>query len=103
MTFRGDAAGNGVIGYKSKKNSHVVDLTKKDYYENQRFLASLFRNDKDTLILEPEEFYILSSKERIRIPVAYAAEMLPYAGKRGTTHSLRRVFDWASATETKAR
>ena len=33
---------------------------------------------RGTLIVEPEEFYILSSLERIRVPSDHAAEMLPY-------------------------
>ena len=82
VDLQGDA-GSNIVGYKSKKNSHVVDLTKKDYYETTDFWEPLYRNNKDTLILEPEEFYILSSKEKIRIPVAYAAEMLPYEAGSG--------------------
>ncbi len=69
---------SGIIGYKSKKNSHVVDLTRVDYYNAEDFWEPIHRNSKDTLILEPEEFYILASKERIRVPSGYAAEMVPY-------------------------
>ncbi len=69
---------SGIIGYKSKKNSHVVDLTRVGYYNAEDFWEPIYRNSKDTLILEPEEFYILASKERIRVPSGYAAEMVPY-------------------------
>ena len=69
---------NGIIGYKSKKNSHVIDLSRVGYYNAQDFWEPIYRNPKDTLILEPEEFYILASKERIRVPSGYAAEMVPY-------------------------
>ncbi len=69
---------SGIIGYKSKKNSHVIDLTKVGYYNAEDFWEPIYRNSKDTLILEPEEFYILASKERIRVPSGYAAEMVPY-------------------------
>jgi dCTP deaminase len=30
------------------------------------------------MILSPQEFYILGSKERVRVPPNYAAEMVPY-------------------------
>jgi dCTP deaminase len=33
--------------------------------------------------LEPEEFYILASKERIRVPAGYAAEMVAYEAACG--------------------
>ncbi len=74
---------SGIIGYKSKRNSHVVDLTKKNYYNIDDFWEPIFRNDKGTLILEPEEFYILASKERIRIPAGFASEMVPYEAGSG--------------------
>ncbi|OGQ50793.1 MAG: hypothetical protein A3J24_01625 [Deltaproteobacteria bacterium RIFCSPLOWO2_02_FULL_53_8] len=35
------------------------------------------------MILEPEEFYILSSKEKIRVPPRYAAEMVAYEAGSG--------------------
>lgn len=75
--------GSPIIGYKSKKNSRVVDLTKRDHYRIEDFWEPLKRNKKGMLILEPEEFYILASKERIRIPVNYASEMMPYEAGSG--------------------
>lgn len=74
---------NGIIGYKSKKNSHVVDLTKKNHYGVADFWEPIHKNSRATLILEPEEFYILSSKEKIRIPPKYAAEMVAYEAGSG--------------------
>ncbi len=74
---------DGVIGYKSKKNSHVVDLTMKNHYNVNDFWEPVTRNASYTLILEPEEFYILSSKERIRVPGDYAAEMVAYEAGSG--------------------
>lgn len=74
---------DGIIGYKSKRNSHVVDLTKRNHYNIADFWEPIHRNSKGTLILEPEEFYILSSKERIRIPPRYAAEMVAYEAGSG--------------------
>ena len=74
---------SGIIGYRSKKNSHVVDLTKKNHYRIGDFWDPLPKNSKGTLILEPEEFYILSSKEKIRVPPTYAAEMVAYEAGSG--------------------
>ena len=72
-----------VIGYKSKKNSLVVDLTKRNYYNISDFWEPICRSGKRTLILEPEEFYILSSKEKIRIPPMCAAEMVAFEAGSG--------------------
>ena len=32
----------------------------------------------ETLILDPDEFYILASKEAVQVPPDYAAEMVPF-------------------------
>lgn len=82
VDLSGDSS-TGILGYKSKKNSHVVDLTKKDHYEIADFWDPIPANSKGTLILEPEDFYILSSKERIRVPPRYAAEMVAFEAGSG--------------------
>ena len=96
----------GIVGYKSKKSSHVVDLTKRNYYNIGDFWEPIHRNEKGTLILEPEDFYILSSKEKIRIPPEYAAEMAAYEAGSGElrTHYAGFFdpgFGYGSAGEVK--
>jgi dCTP deaminase len=72
-----------IIGYRAKKNSHVIDLSKVGYYAALDFWEPLYRHRQDSLLLEPEEFYILASKERIRVPPGYAAEMVAYEAACG--------------------
>ncbi|MCK4738784.1 MAG: 2'-deoxycytidine 5'-triphosphate deaminase [Deltaproteobacteria bacterium] len=74
---------NGIVGYKAKKNSQVVDLTKRDFYKITDFWEPIEANKKGTLTLEEEEFYILGSKEKIRIPNGYAADMAPFEAGSG--------------------
>ncbi|HXV69459.1 MAG TPA: 2'-deoxycytidine 5'-triphosphate deaminase [Nitrospira sp.] len=74
---------DGVIGYRAKKNSHVIDLGKVGHYAAADFWEPLYRHRRDSLLLEPEEFYILASKERIRVPAGYAAEMVAYEAACG--------------------
>ena len=71
------------IGYRAKKNSHVIDLAKVGHYAAADFWEPLYRHRHDSLLLEPEEFYILASKERIRVPAGYAAEMVAYEAACG--------------------
>ena len=80
-----DLKGNGrnVIGYKAKKNSNVVDLSKIGHHREADFWEPIPPNSKNNLILEPEEFYILASKEKIRIPNNYAADMAPFDAGAG--------------------
>lgn len=75
--------GESVIGYRAKKNSHVVDLSKVGHYAALDFWEPIRPHRQDSLLLEPEEFYILASKERIRVPPGYAAEMVAYEAACG--------------------
>lgn len=72
-----------IVGYRAKKNSHVIDLSKSGHYAALDFWEPLHRLRNDSLLLEPEEFYILASKERIRVPPGYAAEMVAYEAACG--------------------
>ena len=74
---------NEIIGYRAKKNSHVIDLSKIGYYSAFDYWEPLYRHANHTLLLEPEEFYILASKERINVPAGYAAEMVAYEAACG--------------------
>jgi len=78
-----DQADSRVIGYRAKKNSHVIDLAKVGHYAAADFWEPLHRHRHDSLLLEPEEFYILASKERICVPAGYAAEMVAYEAACG--------------------
>jgi dCTP deaminase len=74
---------DAVVGYRAKKNSHVIDLSKIGHYAALDFWEPIRRHRNDSLLLEPEEFYILASKERIRVPPGYAAEMVAYEAACG--------------------
>ena len=78
-----DRSGPPIIGYRAKKNSHVIDLSKIGHYAAMDFWEPLYRHRQDSLLLEPEEFYILASKERIRVPPGYAAEMVAFEAACG--------------------
>ncbi|MCA9473402.1 MAG: 2'-deoxycytidine 5'-triphosphate deaminase [Nitrospirales bacterium] len=78
-----DEGTNTVIGYRAKKNSHVIDLKKINYYSALDFWEPITRHANNTLLLEPEEFYILASKERIQVPAGYASEMVAYEAACG--------------------
>ncbi|MGH7258783.1 MAG: dCTP deaminase domain-containing protein, partial [Nitrospiraceae bacterium] len=78
-----DRGERAIIGYRAKKNSHVIDWSKIGYYAAMDFWEPIKRTRQDSLLLEPEEFYILASKERIRVPPGYAAEMVAYEAACG--------------------
>ncbi|TLY32867.1 MAG: 2'-deoxycytidine 5'-triphosphate deaminase [Nitrospirae bacterium] len=72
-----------IVGFRAKKNSQVLDLSRIGHYDPADFWEPLPRHRNETLLLEPEDFYILMSKERIRVPPDYAAEMVAYEAAVG--------------------
>ncbi len=71
------------IGYRAKKNSALLDLSRIDYYNPGDFWEPVFAHEERPLILDPEEFYLLSSNERVSIPPNFAAEMTAYETSSG--------------------
>lgn len=67
-----------VIGYKARKHRDLIDLDQVGRYEVADYWEPIHARPADRLILEPEAFYIFASKERCRIPVQLAAEMIAY-------------------------
>lgn len=74
----------GVVGYRAKKNSRLLDLSQINHYEPDDFWEPVRRErDAPRVVLEPEEFYLLLSAEAIRIPAELAGEMTPYTAASG--------------------
>lgn len=69
---------NQVVGYKARKNRDLIDMNLINHYHITDFWEPIYGGHRDDMILEPEAFYIFSSKERCRIPAHLAAEMVPY-------------------------
>jgi len=66
------------VGYKAKKNSALLDLSKSGAHAIEDFWEPVPRERGGGVVLEPEEFYLLLSKEGVRIPPDLAAEMTAY-------------------------
>ena len=67
-----------VVAYRGKKNTPLVDLKQIGVYEIDRFWDTIPSCPDGRLILNPGDFYILASRERVRVPPQYAAEMVPF-------------------------
>jgi dCTP deaminase len=68
---------NKVCAFVAKKITNYIDFSKINFYENKKYWKPLKPINK-TLIIEKDKFYILKSKEKIRIPNNLAGEMIPY-------------------------
>lgn len=82
VDLSGRATG-GIIGYRAHPNPPAVDLARVGHYDPAEFWEPIKRPSRDAYILEANRFYILVSKERIRVPPDYAAEMVVYDAGAG--------------------
>ena len=73
-----DADIQGPIGYVAKRYTGIIDMAEENGHDRDAFFDPLPEPKRGRLIVEPEEFYIFASKERVRIPSHLAAEMCAY-------------------------
>ncbi|MQA66276.1 MAG: 2'-deoxycytidine 5'-triphosphate deaminase [Alphaproteobacteria bacterium] len=77
VDLRGADSG-GLIGYRARRHSAVIDLDRIGHYDAQAFWEPIHAEEGGGLILDPGEFYILASKERVSVPPSLCAEMVAY-------------------------
>src|SRR5207344_3121065 len=69
---------NNFVGYRAKRHTGVIDVEKRDGHAVADFWEPIAARADKSLILDPDEFYILASKEAVQVPPDYAAEMVPF-------------------------
>jgi len=82
VDLEGSRARGDILGYRAKKYAQRIDLDKRDY-DPLEFWEPVTFHKTSSLVLEPDEFYILMTRESIAVPPDYAAEMLPYDTRAG--------------------
>jgi len=86
LAIRVDLAGSGpgdLIGYRAKRHAHVIDVDRAGGYEIEDYWEPIRANKHGNLVLDPDEFYILASREAVHVPPDYAAEMAPFDARVG--------------------
>ncbi len=68
---------DGVIGYRAQKHADIIDVDRAGAYRATDYWEPVRARPDKRLILDPDEFYILASRERLQIPPDLAAEMVP--------------------------
>ena len=64
-------------GYRAKSSTGLLELDRTNAYQVGDYWERIYAEHR-RLILEPDQFYLLVSRERVRIPPGYAAEMAAY-------------------------
>jgi dCTP deaminase len=65
------------VGYQAQRFTDVIDVDRVGQYAIDDFWTPIPSKANKRLILDPHQFYILASKERLHIPAGFAAEMAP--------------------------
>ncbi len=67
----------GLVGYRAKRHAPLIDVEKIGFYDPDEFWEPIPVRP-DGITLNPDDFYILASKESVKVPPDCAVEMVAY-------------------------
>ena len=73
-----DTTPDGPIGYRAKRHTGLVDVDAPGACAVHDYWEPIVIHGAKRLILDPDQFYILASKEAVHVPPTHAAEMVPF-------------------------
>jgi dCTP deaminase len=76
-----DLGGSGdgsLIGFRARKHTDRIDVEKIGFYDPLEFWEPIHVHREPRMILDPNDFYILKTRESVGVPPDYAAEMVAY-------------------------
>jgi dCTP deaminase len=74
----GETNGSTIVGFRGKHHTGLIDVERRAAYDVADFWEPIHSRADRSLILDPDEFYILASKEAVQVPPDFAAEMVPF-------------------------
>jgi dCTP deaminase len=77
VDVQGDRSG-GIIGYKARSHAGLIDIDKVRHYDVLDYWEPVHSPRRGGLVLDPTDFYILASREPVKVPPTHAAEMIAY-------------------------
>jgi dCTP deaminase len=85
LPFTVDVAGDKateIVGFKARRHTDVIDVDRSFHYDPRDFWEAVYAHrgakGEAGIVLDPNDFYILASREAVVVPPDHAAEMLPY-------------------------
>jgi dCTP deaminase len=76
-----DLGGSGdtsLIGFRARKHTDRIDVDNIAFYDPLEFWEPIHVLRDPRIILDPNDFYILKTRESVGVPPDYAAEMMAY-------------------------
>jgi len=77
VDMKGDKP-RGIIGYKARSHAGLIDIDRIRHYDVLDYWEPVYAPPHGGLVLDPADFYILGSREAVKVPPTYAAEMIAY-------------------------
>lgn len=74
--------GGGPVGYLARRHQPPIDLVRRDLPVDRYWIPLADAGD-DGHVLEPEQFYIFATRERLRIPPDVCAELVAFDATKG--------------------
>ncbi len=68
---------SGPVGWRARRHAALIDVDKAGALDADDYFEAIAAPRSGFIILDPDEFYILASREALSIPPDYAAEMTP--------------------------
>jgi len=68
---------DGPIGWRARRHAALIDVDAPGVLDPDEYFEAMPAPKSGFIILDPDEFYILASREALSIPPDYAAEMTP--------------------------
>jgi dCTP deaminase len=77
VDVEGDKA-TGIAGWKARRHAGLIDVDRVGHYDPLDFFEPVAARHGEGIVLDPNDFHILASREAVVVPPDHAAEMLPY-------------------------
>ena len=74
----GGSGGETLIGFRARKHTDRIDVDNIGHYDPMDFWEPIHAHRDPRIILDPNDFYILKTRESVGVPPDYAAEMMAY-------------------------
>lgn len=69
---------NSLVGYEAIHTNEIIDMSKIGEHNWNKFFREIRLNGDNAFTLEKDKFYIVITKEKIRVPKEYSMEMVPF-------------------------
>lgn len=87
LTFTADLS-RDLLVYKARMDKKAIHFGRKEYYDPDDFFEEVRSiKGRKRIIIHPGEFVLIHSKEKIRLPPSYAAEIADYSSEIGDMKS----------------